>query len=374
MSLSDTSKQEAVGHNFAPLEPGPRPSPARNGSAATQSSHRESTYSRIRSHVTRLRSHGAEAEEAEPEVDWSSLPALAAEKPTDRRLGLTWSNLSIKGVAAGGTITENVSSQFIPPFAKKNSFGKTAEKTIINNISGCVKPGEMLLLLGRPGAGCTSLLKVLGNRRKGFKEVTGDVMYGSLSHKEAKRYPGQIVMDEDENTFFPTLTAGETIDFATRLNNPHGSIEETRQATADFLFRMLNIAHTKETKVGNEYIRGVSGGEKKRIGILEVMAANASICLWDNSTRGLDASTALLYVQSVRKLTDYFGLTSICTLYQAGNGIYEQFDKVLVLDKGEQTYFGPRESARPFFEELGFICADGANVADFLTGMLWITY
>ena len=183
-------------------------------------------------------------------------------------------------------------------------------------------------------------------------------------------------MDEDENSFFPTLTAGDTIDFATRLNVPYGttkgfsSAEEARKETADFLFRMLNIAHTKGTKVGNEYIRGVSGGERKRIGITEVMAASASICLWDNSTRGLDASTALLFVQSLRKLTDLFNLTTVVTLYQAGNGIYDLFDKVLVLDKGEQIYFGPRESARSFFEELGFICADGANVADYLTGMV----
>lgn len=236
----------------------------------------------------------------------------------------------------------------------------------------------MLLVLGRPGAGCTSLLKVLGNRRKGFKEIQGDVMYGSLSHEEAKQYSGQVVMDEDEMTFFPTLTAGETIDFATRLNVPHGtpngfsSAEEARQATADFLFRMLNIPHTKDTKVGNEYIRGVSGGERRRIGILEVIAASGSICLWDNSTRGLDASTALLFVRSIRKLTDMFGLSTIVTLYQAGNGIYNLFDKVLVLENGEQIYYGPRESARPFFEELGFVCADGANVADFLTGMLFI--
>ena len=132
---------------------------------------------------------------------------------------------------------------------------------------------------------------------------------------------------------------------------------------------MLNISHTKDTKVGNEYIRGVSGGERKRIGILEVIAAQGSICLWDNSTRGLDASTALLYVQSVRKLTDLFGLTSIVTLYQAGNGIYNLFDKILVLEKGEQIYYGPKASARPFFEDLGFVCADGANIADFLTGI-----
>ena len=68
-------------------------------------------------------------------------------------------------------------------------------------------------------------------------------------------------------------------------------------------------------------------------------------------------------------MTDILGLSSIFTLYQAGNGIYNLFDKVLVLDEGKQIYYGPRVSAQPFMEELGFICDDGANVADFLTGI-----
>lgn len=68
-------------------------------------------------------------------------------------------------------------------------------------------------------------------------------------------------------------------------------------------------------------------------------------------------------------MTDVLGLASIATLYQAGNGIYNLFDKVLVLDGGKQIYYGPTKDARPFMEELGFICPDGANVGDFLTGV-----
>lgn len=68
-------------------------------------------------------------------------------------------------------------------------------------------------------------------------------------------------------------------------------------------------------------------------------------------------------------MTDIFGLASIVTLYQAGNGIFEQFDKVLVLDEGKQIYYGPAKMAKQFMEDIGFFCPDGANVADFLTGM-----
>jgi len=68
-------------------------------------------------------------------------------------------------------------------------------------------------------------------------------------------------------------------------------------------------------------------------------------------------------------MTDVLGLTTIATFYQAGNGIFEQFDKVLVLDEGKQLFYGRREDAVPFMEELGFYCDPAANKADFLTGV-----
>lgn len=79
----------------------------------------------------------------------------------------------------------------------------------MEDVHGCVKPGEMLLALGRPGAGCTTLLKMLSNRRNGYAEVQGDVRWGGMDPKEAVQYCGQIVMNTEEELFFPTLTVGE---------------------------------------------------------------------------------------------------------------------------------------------------------------------
>src|SRR6266480_565150 len=114
----------------------------------SKSAPNESSLSEVRSHLSRRQSQATESEETEDEVDWRTLPALATPSPVDRSLGLTWKNLTIKGAAAGGTINENVSSQFFPPFLRKDRFAAASVKTIINNSSGCVKPGEMLLVLG----------------------------------------------------------------------------------------------------------------------------------------------------------------------------------------------------------------------------------
>ncbi|KAF6827841.1 ABC multidrug transporter [Colletotrichum plurivorum] len=292
-----------------------------------------------------------------------------------RRLGVTWKNLTVQAVSSDASIHENVLSQFNIPKLVRESRHKPPLKTILDNTHGCVKPGEMLLVLGRPGSGCTTLLNILANHRRGYSSVTGDVHYGSMPAKEAERYRGQIVMNTEEELFFPTLTVGQTMDFATRLkipfNLPEGvsSTEELRAETRDFLLQSMGIEHTFDTKVGNEFVRGVSGGERKRVSIIECMATRGSVFCWDNSTRGLDASTALEYTKAVRAMTDVLGLASIVTLYQAGNGIYNLFDKVLVLDNGKEMYYGPMREARPFMEALGFVCQDGANVADFLTGV-----
>lgn len=292
-----------------------------------------------------------------------------------QELGVTWQNLGVDVISAEAAVNENVLSQFNIPQHVKESRNKAPLRTILHNSHGCVKPGEMLLVLGRPGSGCTTLLSLLSNRRAGYKSVEGDVRFGSLTPDEASKYRGQIVMNTEEEIFFPTLTVGQTMDFATRLKVPFKlpdgveSQEAYSQETKKFLLESMGISHTEDTKVGNEYVRGVSGGERKRVSIVECLATRGSVFCWDNSTRGLDASTALEWTKAIRAMTDTLGLSTIVTLYQAGNGIYDLFDKVLVLDEGEQVYYGPRAEARPFMEDAGFVCREGSNVADFLTGV-----
>lgn len=134
------------------------------------------------------------------------------------------------------------------------------------------------------------------------------------------------------------------------------------------LLSMLNIKHTENTIVGNAFVRGVSGGERKRVSIGEMFCGGASVCSWDNSTRGLDASTALDYAKSLRLLTDIMDQTTFVSLYQAGEGIYDQFDKIMVLNDGRVAYYGPAKEARAYMIGLGFKDLPRQTSADYLSG------
>lgn len=248
------------------------------------------------------------------------------------------------------------------------------EKFLIQGLSGVLKSGEMALVVGRPGSGCTTFLKAITNVRNGYAGVDGDVRFGDMDSKAALQYPGQIIFNAEDDTHYPTLTVAETLKFALKMktpaNRPDGvSAKQYEEELLALLLKTFGIEHAANTLVGNEFVRGVSGGERKRVSIAEVLVNRASVVAWDNSSRGLDASTALEFARSIRTLTDVLGCTSFVSLYQAGNQIYELFDKILVLAAGYCIYWGPLKEARPYFENLGFKCPPGQNIADYLTGV-----
>lgn len=133
--------------------------------------------------------------------------------------------------------------------------------------------------------------------------------------------------------------------------------------------RVFGISHVLNTLVGDEYIRGVSGGERKRISIIESLAANSSVVAWDNSTRGLDAASALDYARSLRIMTDTCGKATIVSLYQVSDAILDLTDKVLLIDAGRMIYQGPSKRAKDYFESLGYMCQERQTVADFLASV-----
>ncbi|RDB29035.1 ABC transporter G family member 11 [Hypsizygus marmoreus] len=307
-----------------------------------------------------------------------------------KHVGVVWEDLQVD-VMGGldhkfyvGTLRDATIAFFLGPIfwlwslisplfpVKKN----VVTRTILHKSSGVLKPGEMCLVLGCPGSGCTTFLNTIANQREGYASVSGNVLYAGIDAEEmAKHYKGEVVFNQEDDIHIATLTVAQTLAFAlsTKTPGPNGRLpgvsrKEFDAEVQDTLLKMLNISHTKQTLVGDEFVRGVSGGERKRVSIAEMMATRARVQCWDNSTRGLDASTALDFAKSLRVMTDVLGQTTFVSLYQAGEGIYDLFDKVMVLDEGRQVFYGPPSEARAYFENLGYKALPRQSTADYLTG------
>ncbi|CEJ61673.1 Putative Localization: integral membrane protein [Penicillium brasilianum] len=304
----------------------------------------------------------------------------ASHEGIQKRLTVTFRDINVRVTAPDAALGSTLWSE-VDPRQLRSLFTRQQKhkRTILKDVSGQVKPGEMLLVLGRPGSGCTSLLRVLSNDRDTFDEVSGETRFGSMDHKAAKQFRQQIMFNNEDDVHFPTLTVNRTMKFALRNKVP----EERPDTLADRknyvmdkrddILESLGIGHTRKTRVGNEFIRGVSGGERKRVSLAEVMAGQSPVQLWDNPTRGLDSKAAVEFARLLRREADENQKTIITTTYQAGNAIYDTFDKVLVLADGRVIYYGPRHLARGYFESLGFNCPKGANIADFLTSVTVLT-
>ncbi|KZM19935.1 ATPase [Ascochyta rabiei] len=298
-----------------------------------------------------------------------------------KRIGVVWDGLTVSGIGGVKNYVKTFPDSFVSffnVFATAQSLlglgKKGKEFDILKDFKGVLKPGEMCLVLGRPGSGCTTFLKVISNQRFGYTKIDGNVLYGPFeSHFFEKRYRGEAVYCEEDENHHPTLTVGQTLDFALETKvpgkRPAGlSRQAFKEKVIDMMLKMFNIEHTKNTVVGNPFVRGVSGGERKRVSIAETMITGASLMSWDNSTRGLDASTAVDYARSLRTLTNIYKTTTFVSLYQASENIYKCFDKVLVIDSGRQVYFGPADEARAYFEGLGFLEKPRQTTPDYLTG------
>ncbi|KAF7439739.1 hypothetical protein PC9H_000075 [Pleurotus ostreatus] len=318
-----------------------------------------------------------------------------------RRLGVLFEELEVIGLGASARHQPTLGSLFNPMEILRGIQSKRHPplRSILSGFEGVVRPGEMLLVLGRPGAGCSTLLKTLTNQTDSFHAVNGDVAFSSLTPDLlASRFRGDVQYIPEDDLHFPTLTVEETIRFAARCRAPAGAArvpkgepeekaeegqasenskhiigahtrEEYEKTVAEVYMTLFGLRHVRDSVVGDEKLRGVSGGEKKRVSIAEAMAARALVSAWDNSTRGLDSSTALSYLMALRVATTHLQRTTMVCLYQASDAMYALFDKVCLIYEGRMVYFGPSKEAKSYFEGMGWKARNRQSVPDFLVSV-----
>ncbi|KAK1283542.1 ABC transporter G family member 14 [Acorus calamus] len=244
-----------------------------------------------------------------------------------------------------------------------NNKGKkeSSERIILNGVSGAVAPGEMLALMGPSGSGKTTLLTALGGRLHGLK---GDITYsGSRFCNSVKRNMGFVTQDD---ILYPHLTVHETLLYTALLRLPNTLTRQEKAAQADSVLAQLGLSACRNSIVGGPMVRGVSGGERKRVSIGQEMLINPSLIFLDEPTSGLDSTTAQRIVSTLWELAEKGRRTVIMTIHQPSSRLYYMFHKVMLLSDGSPIYFGKGDIALDYFASVGFAMSVPMNPADFL--------
>ncbi|KAL7602307.1 hypothetical protein Lser_V15G25179 [Lactuca serriola] len=113
-------------------------------------------------------------------------------------------------------------------------------------------------------------------------------------------------------------------------------------------------------------IRGISGGQIKRVTTGEMIVGPSKVLLMDEISTGLDSSTTFHIVNSLRQYIQIFEGTAIISLLQPAPETYNLFDDIILLSDAKIVYQGPREKVLEFFESMGFKSPERKGVADFL--------
>ncbi|OQD89391.1 hypothetical protein PENANT_c002G07605 [Penicillium antarcticum] len=289
-----------------------------------------------------------------------------------RKSGVAFRNVDVFGFGMAADYQKSVGNILLSLMTQR----RKRRVDILHGFEGLVNAGEMLLVLGPPGSGCSTLLKTIAGRMEGL--TLGDQVmmnYRGVSSKEMQTYfRGEAIFAGENDVHFPMLSVGDTLSFAAHARAPRElpaglKAGEFSMLVRDAIMAMFGISHTANTVVGNDFIRGISGGERKRVSIAEALLSDAALQCWDNSTRGLDSANAIEFCRTLRTATELLQSTVLVSLYQAPQEAYDLFDKVTVLYEGRQIFFGQASEARAYFEDLGFECPDRQTTPDFLTSM-----
>lgn len=296
-----------------------------------------------------------------------------------RTAGIAFKNLSVHGFGADSDYQKTVSNvalEVVGGIKKLMGLEKPRRIDILRDFEGVVNPGEMLVVLGPPGSGCSTFLKTLTGETHGFNvDEKSHLNYQGIEAKDINtKYRGEAIYTAEVDVHFPNMSVGDTLYFAARARAPRqvpGGLSKVRWAevSRDMIMATFGISETINTQVGNDFIRGVSGGQRKRVSIAEAALSGAPLQAWDNSTRGLDSANAVEFCKTLRLSSEFFGTTPMVAIYQAPGAAYDLFDKVIVLYEGRQIFFGGAVEAKGYFENLGFECPDRQTDADFLTSM-----
>lgn len=242
---------------------------------------------------------------------------------------------------------------------------KKTQVAILQGVSGQLLPGEVAAVMGPSGSGKTTFLNTLSGKAY-YGKRAGSLFINDNFVQDLGVFRNITGFVPQEDIMHRTLTVKEVLIYQANLRLPSSISKEERKRKVNEVLDLLDLAHVKNTKIGDEESRGISGGQRKRVNIGMELVTDPTLLFLDEPTSGLDSTSSLMVVEALKVVAEKKKLTIVCVIHQPRYEIFSKFHKVLFLAPGGRTVFlGSVQEAENYFEMLGFQKPDKVNPADF---------
>lgn len=269
---------------------------------------------------------------------------------------------------ANRTITVSL-AHFGLEIESKRLFKASTTKRIFHPVNSTFEPGVLNVIMGPSGSGKSSCLNAMARRLYGspflkYHSSGGMLLNGATASDDVVTSIFSYVPQDDVG-LLPCLTVRETLHFAAQLRLPTFLTHEQKVQRAETVLLQLGLKDCADNLVGSDMVKGISGGEKRRVSIAIQILTDPRVLLLDEPTSGLDAFTAFSIIEVLQSLANE-GRTIIFSIHQPRSDMFKQFGGVLLLAKGGSVvYTGKVSGMLAEFERMGFECPESANPADF---------
>ncbi|CAD8079189.1 unnamed protein product [Paramecium sonneborni] len=260
--------------------------------------------------------------------EYISLPKVSASNNINQAIDLHWRNI---------TVTVSTRNTQKRPKVTDPLLDQKDGKIILNDVSGYAKAGQMTAIMGPSGAGKTTLVALLSKRYKPGPNtnISGDILANNCKYKRFNDFGAFVIQDD---LLMATMTVKETLMFAANMRLKDNLA--LKLARVDQIIKDLNLRSCQNTLVGDNIIKGISGGEKKRTSIGMELISDPPVLILDEPTSGLDSFTAFICMNILKKITINQKRTVIFTIHQPSVDICQLFDRLIILNNGETIYQG----------------------------------
>ncbi|KAF9587200.1 hypothetical protein IFM89_039589 [Coptis chinensis] len=231
---------------------------------------------------------------------------------------------------------------------------------VLEGLTGYAEPGSLMALMGPSGSGKSTLLDALSSRLATNAFLAGTIL---LNGRKTKLSFGTAAYVTQDDNLIGTLTVRETISYSARLRLPDSMPWSEKQALVESTIIEMGLQDCADTVIGNWHLRGISGGEKRRVSIALEILMRPRLLFLDEPTSGLDSASAFFVTQTLRGLSRD-GRTVIASIHQPSSEVFELFDRLYLLSGGKTIYFGQASEAYEFFAQAGFPCPALRNPSD----------